>query len=669
MNANEGSGSSRADHPFDWMPSAESVAGSVLTAFLRYVGEESFESLARRSEADPAWLMESVFAFCDFRFYQPYTQIRDTSRGEPWTRWCVGGTTNIVLNCIDRHRDTPAWHRPFLVWEGEDPQEQRQLTYAELDAEVCRLAAALTQLGIGRGDVVGLYLPNLPETMVAFFAVLKIGAVVMPLFSGFGPQPLLTRLQDGDACAVITADGTWRRGSMAPMKPVLDEALKQAPSVQHVVVVRRLGARLSTPMQAGRDRWWDELLAPQAPQQPTLPMDTDAPAVLLYTSGTTGKPKGCVWTHLSFLGSMVTRDMHICCDFRGSDRYFFLSDMGWMVGAMNACVPSYFGGSLLVAEGTPDYPDTGRFWRLVQDHRVTYLGVAPTLIRGLMRYGDDQVQHYDLSSLRVVHSGGEAWTEAPWRWLFVHVCKQKLPILNIAGGTEVGGCNLLSTLHHPERPSSFSAPALGVGLDIVDESGRSVPDGVVGELVLRRHNIGMTKSLWKNDQRYLESYWSTLPGLWVHGDFARRDADGLYYILGRSDDTIKVSGKRTGPTEIENLLTATGAVSEAAVIGVPDPVKGSAIVCVCVAMPGVAGDAALAARLSQAVVEGMGASYRPRTVLFVDELPKTRNLKVMRRVVRAVFQGGDAGDLSALVNPHSVEQLRRRVGGEPALPQ
>jgi acetyl-CoA synthetase len=646
--------------PFDWTPTPELIESSVLTAFLKKVGEPDYESLCARADADPGWLMEQVFAFCDFRYYTPPTRMLDTSRGEPWARWCVDATTNIVLNCIDRHRATPAWDRPYLVWEGERPEEQRTLTYAEFDAEVCRLAGALRAQGIAKGDVVGLYLPNLPETFVAFFAVLKIGAIVTPLFSGFGPQPIITRLNDGGARAVITADGTWRRGQVGAMKPVLDEALLSVPSVQSVIVVRRMGEKLDTPMQAGRDHWWHDCVSGQPATLATEPMDASDAAVLLYTSGTTGKPKGCVWTHVSFLGSMVTRDMHICCDFRGSDRYFFLSDMGWMVGAMCACIPAYFGGSLLVAEGTPDYPDTGRFWRLVQDHKVSYLGVAPTLIRNLMRYGDEEVERYDLSSLRMLHSGGEAWTAAPWQWFFRHVGKGRLPILNIVGGTEVGGCNLISTLHHPQRPSSFAGTALGVNLAIVDESGRPVPDGVVGELVLRRANIGMTRSLWKDDARYFDSYWNQMPGLWVHGDFVRRDADGMYYVLGRSDDTIKVSGKRTGPTEIENLLTATGTVSEVAVIGVPDESKGSALVCVCVPMPGVNADEALRQRLSRAVVEGMGTSYRPRAVVFADELPKTRNLKVMRRVVRAVYQNGDPGDLSALVNPHTVDDLRRR---------
>jgi acetyl-CoA synthetase len=507
--------------------------------------------------------------------------------------------------------------------------------------------------------VVAIYMPNLPETFVAFFAILKIGAIVMPLFSGYGPSPIKSRLNHGEAKAVITANGTWRRGSAAPLKSVLDVALQDAPSVRHVIVADRDGIGIDTPMREGRDHWWNDIVPDQRRDIATLQMQAEDPAVLLYTSGTTGEPKGCVWTHIGFVGSMVTRDIIICGDFKASDRFFFFSDMGWMVGAMCACIPSFAGGSLLIAEGTPDYPDTGRFWRLIDDHKVTYLGVSPTIVRGLMRYGDE-IEAYDLSSLRITASGGEAWTETPWRWFFDHVCKRKLPIINISGGTEVGGCIFTGTPNHPMNPGSFSRPALGMGADIVDLSGKRVPDGEVGELVLRHSSIGLTKSLWKADSRYIESYWSTIEGLWVHGDFAMRGHDGLYYILGRSDDTIKISGKRTGPAELEGILIATGRLAEAAVFGIPHAVKGSAIVCACVPMPGAAG-AGLADELSAALVRGMGASYRPEKVLLVDDLPRTRNMKIMRRVLRAIFENKDAGDLSALANPEAIDQIKRKL--------
>jgi acetyl-CoA synthetase len=646
---------------FAWEPPPEIVAHSNLLRFMRQLGVADWSELQRRGLADPAGLTQEVFDFCDLRFFTPYRQLLDLSKGPEWAEWCVGGTTSIVLNCLDRHRGTPTWDRVFLVWEGEDPAERRSLSYRDFDAEVCRLAGALRGLGIGPGDVVGLFMPNLPETFVAFFAVLKLGAIVMPLFSGFGPQPLVARLNDGPAKAVICADGTWRRGQAVPMKAVLDEALAEVPSVQQVVVCRRLGDRCATPMQAGRDHDWARLVEAQPETLDTVPMPAGAPAILLYTSGTTGKPKGCVWTQVSFLGSMVTRDAHLCGDFKASDRYFFMSDIGWMVGSMCACIPSYWGGSLLVAEGVPDHPDAGRLWRLVAKHRVTYLGVSPTLVRSMMRHGADEVRKHDLSSLRILSSGGEAWTEAPWRWFFDQVGGSRLPIINICGGTEVGGCNVTGTVIHPMQPGSFAGPPPGVAVDIVDELGHPVAQGLKGELVLRRPNIGLTQGLWRDPERYLDSYWRTLPGLWVHGDHARQDAEGLYYIEGRSDDTLKIAGKRVGPGEIEGLLIGTGLVSDAAAIGVPDEVKGAAIVCVCVPMPGVADDAATRQRLLHAVEQGMGASFRPRQVLLVADLPRTRNMKVMRRVVRALWQGSEPGDLSSLVNPEAVAELRTRL--------
>ncbi|MCC8943896.1 AMP-binding protein [Bradyrhizobium sp. Arg62] len=644
-----------------WTPPAELVEKSNLSAFLRATGQPNYDTLAAKADIDPAWLAQEVFGFCDVRFYRKPEKILDLARGEPWARWCVGGTTNIVLNCIDKHRGTEVWDKTFLVWEGEDRREQRRLSYAEFASAVERLASGLRKLGIGKGDVVAIYMPNLPDTFMAFFAILKIGAIVMPLFSGFGPDPIRARLNHGEAKAVITANGTWRRGAPAPLKSVLDEALETAPTVQHVIVANRGGLGVDTPIQVGRDHWWDEIAKEEA-NLPTVEMDAEDPAILLYTSGTTGEPKGCVWTHISFIGSMVTRDMIICGDFKPTDLFFFFSDMGWMVGAMCACIPSFAGGRLLVAEGTPDYPDTGRFWRLIADHQVTYLGVSPTIVRGMMRHGDE-VERYDLSSLRITASGGEAWTETPWRWFFEHVCKSKIPIINISGGTEVGGCIFTGTPNHPMNPCSFSRPALGVGADIVDMAGNPVADGEVGELVLRHASIGLTKSLWKGDQRYLDSYWNTIPGIWVHGDFAMRGKDGLYYILGRSDDTLKISGKRVGPAELEGVLTATGKVAEAAVFSVPHPVKGSAIVCACVPSPDAKDSRSLPEDLAQALVHGMGTSYRPERVLLVDDLPKTRNMKIMRRVLRAVFENKDPGDLSALANPEAIEHIRQKLQG------
>ncbi|MCO5121497.1 MAG: AMP-binding protein [Burkholderiaceae bacterium] len=651
-----GSGASPAGtEVFAWTPSPERIAGSVLTRFMRHVGESDFDALAARADADPGWLMEAVLRFGDFRFYRPYSKILDTSRGIEHADWCVGATTSIVLNCLDRHRGTPAWDRTFLVWEGEDGAVQHY-SYAVFDEEVCRLANGLRSLGVSTGDRVALYLPNIPEAFIGLYAALKLGAIAVPLFSGFGEQPLVARLQDAQARAVLTADGSWRRGSFVPMKATLDQALRQCPDVESVVVLSRRGG---APMRPGRDHDWATLRTSQAPAMDTVEMPAEAPAILLYTSGTTGKPKGCIWTHVGFLASMALRDVHICGDLRGEDRFFFMSDMGWMVGPMSALLPAYFGASVLLAEGTPDHPERDRFWRLVDAHQVSYLGVSPTIIRSLMRHGTEDMGRYRFERLRMTCSGGEPWNDAAWYWFFDNVCHRKLPIINLVGGTEVSGCNFIGTVHHPMLPGSFGARGLGCGVDIVDDQGRSVPDDVVGELVLRQPGIGMTKSLWRDDERYLDSYWRTLPGVWFHGDFARRDRHGLYYVLGRSDDTLKISGKRTGPAELESVLTDTGEVSEAAAIGIPDPVTGSAIVCVCVPMPGVAADEALQQRLSAALVSRMGPAYRPRHVFLAADLPKTRNMKIMRRVIRATLLGQPPGDLSSLVNPESVDALSR----------
>lgn len=642
-----------------WHPTEKHIADAKITAFMQHLNIENYEELIKKADADPGWYFDQVIKYCDIRFYKPYDQILDLSKGIPWARWCVGGTTNLTMNCIDKHRGTPIYDKEFLIWEKETG-ENGVLTYREFDAQVCKLAAGLKKLGVEKGDVVGIFMPNLAETFVAFFAIAKIGAIIMPLFSGFGPTPLITRIQDGGAKVIITSDGTWRRGSSCSMKPLLDEVKDNIPTVESVIVVKNLGDDLPIEMTEGRDYWWHELCADMPTDTPTEEMDAEDPVVLLYTSGTTGKPKGAVWTHAGFIARMAS-DMGLCGDFKVDDRFFFMSDMGWMVGAMCAVTPTIHGGSLLVVEGAPDYPETDRLWRVTTQYDVTFLGVSPTLVRGMMRYGDDEIKKYNFEKLRVTMSGGEAWTETPWLWYFKNVCDEKKPIINMSGGTEVGGSIAIGTIIHPEKPSSFAGPCPGVNADIVDDSGNSLPAGEVGELVLRGPSIGLTKSLWKNDERYIEAYWSTLPNIWVHGDWVTKDEDGNWYILGRSDDTLKISGKRTGPSEIENLLMETGLISESAVVGIPDEVKGSAIACVCVPKPGIEGNSELTKKLSTAVVEGMGRSYRPKEILYVSDLPRTRTMKIMRRVVKAVLTGGSPGDLSSLVNPETVDELESKL--------
>lgn len=638
-----------------WWPDPPTVENANLTRFMRALGVDSFEALNHNASADPAGFHDALIRFLDYRFQQAYDQVLDLSEGPPFARWCVGGTTNVVLNCIDRWRDTARYTQPALIWEGEDGMVTTW-SFADLDRETCRLAWGLRRLGLGRGDVVGMFLPNLPQAAAAMLAVAKIGGIVLPMFSGFGADAIAQRLNDGSAKALITVDGSLRRGKPVGAKVVADEALQHCPGVQHVVVLRHLATEHGWDEE--RDHWWQALTA-GAPEDvaavPTEAMPADDPFLLMFTSGTSGKPKGVVHSHCGF-PVKTALDLSICMDLKPDDRFLWMSDMGWLVGPILVFGGLQVGATVVLAEGAPNYPEPDRLWRLIERHRVTYLGLAPTVARLSMSIDEAVFAQRDLSSLRVIVSTGEPWTPEAWHWTFERVGQRRVPLLNYSGGTEIGGI-LTGTVIHPLKPCAFAGPVPGTGADVVDAEGASVVLGVTGELVMRCPSIGLTRGLWHDRERYLESYWSRLPGLWVHGDFVSRDADGMWYVHGRSDDTLKIAGKRTGPSEIEALLMATGLLLDAAAIGVPDPVKGTAVVCVCVPRPGIDLEGAVKT-LSAAVTTGLGGAFKPARVVFVDDLPRTRNMKVMRRVVRSVWLGEAPGDLSTLVNPAAVEAIQ-----------
>lgn len=641
---------------YAWHPDRELAQASNATRLIAKLGLETWEDLVRCGDENPTRFHRALLDEFEFRFQRPYDAVIDESRGPAWARWCVGGTTNIVLNALDRWRATPTYDKTALDWEGEDGA-RRAYSYRELDREVCRLAGGLRSLGLARGDVVALYLPNLPEAMVAMLAVAKIGAILMPLFSGFGADAIARRLETGEAKALLTVDASLRRGKLVDAKAIVDEATLASTGLRHVIVLRHAGTAVQ--WQAGRDHWWHELCASQPDNAPTEEMDAEAPCLLVFTSGTTGSPKGVVHTHIGFAAKLMI-DLWLMLDCKPQDRIFWMSDMGWIIGPLVVFGAPLIGATLVLAEGAPNHPDPDRMWRIAEDLRVTYLGVAPTTIRTFMAQGSEPATTHDLSGLRMLVSSGEAWTPAAWQWFFEQAGNRRLPILNFSGGTEMIGI-IGSTVLRPLKPCGFNCALPGVGADVLDEHGHATPAGIVGELVMRRPSIGLTRGLWRDEARYLQAYWSTWPGIWHHGDFASRDADGQWFIHGRSDDTMKIAGKRTGPAEIEALMMGTGRLAEAAAVAIPDPLKGSALIGVCVAKPGVAIDADLHEQLVQAIVHGLGPPFRPARLFFVSDLPRTRNMKVMRRVIRAVCAGEEPGDLGSLLNPEIVAELHEQA--------
>jgi acetyl-CoA synthetase len=618
----------------------------------------------RRSTTDIAWFWDTILRDLDVQFYKPYSRVVDLSDGKPWAHWCVDGEMNIVHNMIDKYAGTPTDERIAIKSEIEDGAT-RTLTYKELREEVNKMAAALRGLGLGKGDAIGVFMPMVPEIVVAMLAIIKIGGIFLPLFSGFGAAAIVSRLKDADAKALFTADGTFRRGKFCAMKPVADEAAAQIPTLKQLIVLNQTGkwsmenaGRASVPRRSPTK-------GASHVEEPTERTSAEDPMMILYTSGTTGKPKGAVHTHCGF-PIKSAQDMSHGLDLHADETLFWMTDMGWMMGPWEVFGSLLLGATMMLYDGAPDFPGPDRVWSLVDRHKVTALGVSPTLIRALRRYGDEIVHRHDLSSLRKFASTGEPWNPDPWMWLFQNVGREKLPIINYSGGTEISGGIVMGNMLTPMKPCAFSSPLPGMAADVVDEDGRSVR-GKVGELVIREPWIGMTRGFWKDRQRYIDSYWSRWPDVWVHGDWAAIDDDGLWYILGRSDDTIKIAGKRLGPAEVESILVAHPKVSEAAAVGVPDSIKGEALVCFCVLKKDANGGVDLAAELKRSVARDLGKALAPRDVLFVADIPKTRNAKVMRRVVRAAYIGEKLGDTSALENPASLEEIKR-LASEVRLP-
>src|SRR6478752_7035452 len=618
-----------------WRPDRATVEHANATRLVRRAGVADFAELVRRSQEDPAWFWPLAVEDLGLEFSQPWTQVLDDSRGPAWTTWFVGATLNIAHNCVHRW----AVSRPdgiAAVGLREDGS-RREVTFAELSRDVTRLAEHLVSLGVEPGDRVGIFLPMSPEVAVASHAIAHIGAIQVPIFSGFAAPAVAQRLQASEAKVVITQQESSRRGKSVPMLPILEEAMSESPSVEQVVLA---------PFE----------LDAHPGELPPLQVDSEHPYLLTYTSGTTGKPKGVVHVQGGFLVS-IAREVAYQADVHEGDVVHFATDMGWIMGPWTVVGVGAVGGTIVFAEGAPDWPTPDRLWRTVDQERVTALGLSPTLARALLPHGDPAS---DLASLRTFVTPGEPWNPDPYAWLYDNVGGSRVPIINCTGGTEVGACFLSPVPSIPIKACSVGGPALGMAMDVVADDGRSlVGTGDVGELVCRAPFPGMTRGFWRDPDKFIETYWSRFPGVWVHGDWASVDQDGFWFLHGRSDDTLNIAGKRVGPAELESAAVGHPAVREAAAIGVPPEVKGETAWIFCCLLPGAE---TTEADVAAYVAAELGKAFKPDRIFFVDALPKTRSAKIVRRALKATALGTDPGDLSSLENPESLDMIEAAVG-------
>jgi acetyl-CoA synthetase len=579
-------------------------------------------------------------------WHKQWDQVLDWSN-PPFAKWFVGGEINIAYNCLDRHLDAGNGDRVAIHWEGE-PGDTRTITYADLHRSVCQTANALISLGVQSRDRVTIYMPMIPEAAVAMLACARIGATHSVVFGGFSADALKGRIQDQDATIVITADGGYRRGQPAALKPTVDEAVAQCPTVRNVVVVRRTGQDIA--WQDGRDLWWHDVVETASAEHEAQPFDAEHPLFILYTSGTTAKPKGILHTTGGYL-TQVAWTHHAVFDLKPeTDVYWCTADIGWVTGHSYIVYgPLANGATQVMYEGTPDTPHRGRFWELVEKYGITILYTAPTAIRTFAKWGDDIPAQFNLSSLRLIGSVGEPINPEAWMWYRTHIGGDRCPIVDTWWQTETGAI-MISPLPGvtATKPGSAMGPLPGITADVVDDTGTSVPKGGGGYLVIRDPWPSMLRTIWGDDQRYIDTYWSKFDGMYFPGDGAKRDEDGDLWLLGRVDDVMLVSGHNISTTEVESALVSHPKVAESAVVGATDPTTTQAIVAFVILRGGIDGDEALAQELRNHVANTLGPIAKPRQILLVPELPKTRSGKIMRRLLRDVAENRSLGDITTL---------------------
>jgi acetyl-CoA synthetase len=602
-----------------WEPSREFIERTNVWRFMQRLGLSDREAFLRFSIENPERFWDELMREIRVEWFEPYRQVLDASRGPEWAQWFVGGRLNIAYNCLDRWADSG---RIACLWEAENGAT-REVTFREIRNEANRVANGLSAMGLQAGDRVALCLPMVPEILSILHGCFKAGLTVVPIFAGFGAGAIATRLEDSGARVVFTAAHLERRGKLLPL-------------------AEKIPAGIRTVMVGE-----GPLFPDQSELAPTLSLESEARAFILYTSGTTGKPKGAVHTHAGCLAQMG-KEIWLGFDHQPDDRFFWLSDIGWMMGPWSILGNHLFGGTIFMYDGAPDFPTPMRLWEMIERHGITTFGVSPTAIRVLSKA---ETLPPPMPSLRLLGSTGEPWDEASWLWFFEHVGHRRCPIINISGGTEIVGCFLFPLPIQELKPCTLGGPAPGMATEVVDENGVPVR-GRTGYLVCTAPSPSMTRGIWNDPQRYIETYWSRFPGMWYHGDWASVDEDGHWMLHGRADESMNVAGRKVGPAEVEDAILQHPGVAEAAVIGVPDEVKGEAIVGYAVARPGAAVDSTA---VCATVAQVLGQMFRPREVLVVRELPKTQSGKIVRRLIRRKYLGEPLGDVSTVANPSALD--------------